>query len=293
MAPLVSFGVVLLGALVLAVSAHRTSIRFRRVGYLGVVLGLLFTAWITDSMVLGKGIGRLAMPVGLVWMVGYAAVWWSAHAGSRRQTLGLFALWLAYSLAGNDLVGKTLLRSLEAEFVSDAAAHSQAKLDALFVLAGGTGRRFDGVVQLGSAGDRLVTAARMYHAGTTPRLVYASPHGARDQTLEALEIWSLLGIPADAVHRIRGPHNTSTEVAAFEALARERGWKRPGLMTSAWHLRRAMAHAARAQWAVAPFPSDVRGTSWRPSFMGIVPSGAGFYRVHLAMWEYLGAAVGR
>ena len=54
-----------------------------------------------------------------------------------------------------------------------------------------------------------------------------------------------------------------------------------------------MALAGRAQWSPVPLPADVRGTPYRPSALGLVPSGTGFHRVHVAGWEYLGAAVGR
>ncbi len=292
MTSLLWFSAAVTGALVLAFYGRSAPLVVRRVGYIAVLSAVLLTAWITPSFVLQKGLGRLAMPVGLIWMSGFVGVWWTAHTGRRRVSLGLLALWLAYSVAGNNLVGKSLLWSLETEFVS-VSASSPGELDAIFVLAGGTGRRADGTVQLGRAGDRLVTAARLYRQGKTTQLVYASPDGARDQTAEAVEIWSLLGVPEEAVHRLRGPHNTRTEVHAFKALAREKGWSRVGLVTSAWHLRRAMALAARAEWDAVPYPADVRGRSWRPSFLGIIPSGTGFSRVHVAIWEYLGAMVGR
>ena len=174
-----------------------------------------------------------------------------------------------------------------------AQGQAPEALDALFVLAGGTGRRSDGAVQLGRAGDRLFAAARMYHQGRTTKLVYASPDGPRDQTAEALEIWTLLGIPTSAVHRIRGPYNTRTEVKAFKALTQTEGWSQVGLMTSAWHLRRAMALAQSMDWPATPYPADVRGSSWQPSALTLIPSGTGFSRVHVAMWEYVGRAVGR
>jgi len=292
MTSLLCFCAAITGALALAFFGRSVPLFVRRIGYIGVVSAVLLTAWLTPSYVLQKGLGRLAMPVGLIWISGFAGVWWTAHTGRRSVSLGLLGLWLAYSVAGNNLVGKSLLWSLESEFVSDSAS-APSGLDAVFVLAGGTGRRADGTVQLGRAGDRLVTAARLYRGGDTRHLVYASPDGPRDQTAEAVEIWSLLGVPEEAVHRIRGPYNTRTEVAAFKALAQEQGWSRVGLVTSAWHLRRAMALVEGAEWAAIPYPADVRGRSWRPSFMGIIPSGTGFSRVHVAMWEYVGAALGR
>jgi len=294
MTSLLCFSAAILGAFFLAFLARKSPRIVQRIGYAFVLCALIATVLLTSPLILQKGLGRLAMPAGIIWAVGLIGVWWAARTGRTSLAGGLLGLWLVYTLAGNNLVGKSLLWSLETEFVSRTGEGEQeSTLEALFVLAGGTGRRPDGVVQLGRAGDRLMTAARLYRSGKTAHLVYASPNGVRDQTAEAVEIWALMGVPESAVHRLRGPHNTRTEVAAFKALAEEQGWSRVGIVTSAWHLRRTMALTRRAEWQVTPYPADIHGRSWRPSFMALIPSGTGFSRVHMAMWEYLGAAVGR
>jgi uncharacterized SAM-binding protein YcdF (DUF218 family) len=93
--------------------------------------------------------------------------------------------------------------------------------------------------------------------------------------------------------QVPGPKNTSQEMAALGRLARDRGWKRIGLVTSASHLRRAMRLARRQGLDPTPIPADARGKIQPASAVGLVPSGPGFFSVQVASKEILGALIGR
>jgi uncharacterized SAM-binding protein YcdF (DUF218 family) len=115
----------------------------------------------------------------------------------------------------------------------------------------------------------------------------------RDVAAEAARIWRDLGVPGEAIVTLPGPRNTKEELAAVADLMKARGWRRIGLVTSAWHLPRAMALARGHGIDVVALPSDYRGGRSMPSMVYVVPSGTGFENVHLALWERLGRAVGR
>jgi uncharacterized SAM-binding protein YcdF (DUF218 family) len=135
------------------------------------------------------------------------------------------------------------------------------------------------LVEVGEAGDRLLTGVELLRSGHAPWLVVSGgriefttndktdhpgrpssgetlggttpkatlPRESRpDQSLPTeaasatqLAIW--LGIPANRVLRSETPRNTAEEAAAIAQLARQRGWHSLLLVTSATHLPRALA----------------------------------------------------
>jgi uncharacterized SAM-binding protein YcdF (DUF218 family) len=191
-----------------------------------------------------------------------------------------------------------MLSRLEAPFSGPLAINGP--LDAVLVLGGGTTVRPDGASQLGSNGDRLRVGARLQRQGMTRRLVTSGSSvagldqsRARDLSAETRALWIEGGVPASAIVPIVGPRNTREEIAAFSKLAAERGWQRIGVVSSAWHLRRAMRLAAGHELHAVAIPADFRGAPFVTNAVGLVPSGNGFYHLQIALKEYLGAALGR
>ncbi|MBI2374505.1 MAG: YdcF family protein [Deltaproteobacteria bacterium] len=239
--------------------------------------------------------GRLAMPMGLIFLATFAlagAAWW------RRERL-VGASWLLMfffvGLSGNGYLGSVLIGEIEAEVpVFDLATGE--RFDAVIVLGGGT-RRGPARFELGPSGDRVLLGARLYLEKRTPVLI-ASGHGIEgisdeDISEQTATIWSELGVPRDAILQLRAPINTSEELAALAALKRERGFARVGLVTSAWHMPRALSLARRLGVEVVPIAADHRGVLPKLGVIELVPSGEGLQRVQTALWELLGRAVGR
>ncbi len=265
-----------------------------------VCLALLLTAAALNpgAYEMGKLAGTLAMPAGLVWLALGGLAWSLAEAGRRRWALAAAACFIAYAAAGNAWLGNALTRLLEAPYRTVDPFLGEP-LDAAVVLGGGLDVTEQGQVTLGDAGDRVILALRLQRAGRVHTLVTTGPHFRHpvphDVTVPAATaaLWRELGVPADAIVAVPGPRNTSEEIAAFARLVRERRWRRVGVVTSAWHLRRAMRLARRAGLEPAPLPADVRSqtTPFLPRYL--VPQGDGFAWVNRGCWELLGAAVGR
>lgn len=250
-----------------------------------------------DPYGLQKLVAQLIMPCGLVWM-GFIAA--AATAWMRRSWLpaaGLSLLLVAYTLAGNVWLGGALVRSLESRY-PPRDLQALEPLDALCVLGGGTELGPDGAPQFGSSGERLAYAVRLHRAQRAPLLVIsgsgiASYDGVRDLDVEGERLVTALGVPVEAVLRLPGPRNTSEEIAAYRRLAAERGWKRVGLCTSAWHLPRAMELAQREGLDVVPLPAGHLGRAMPPTGIWLIPQDHGFRLVETACWERLGMLVGR
>jgi uncharacterized SAM-binding protein YcdF (DUF218 family) len=115
----------------------------------------------------------------------------------------------------------------------------------------------------------------------------------RGEAVHYAERAEQLGVPDEAIVPISGPHTTSQEVVRIKAEAAERGWRRIGLVTSAWHMRRALRLCRVAGLEVTPIPCDFRGDIPPWSLVWLVPRDRGFVKVQFACWEYVGALVGR
>ena len=250
--------------------------------------------FVSGSFIVKKAIALTCMPSGLLWIAGFLALIWLLAQSRYGPACWVFGAWLLFSLAGNVWVGGALLNRLEAPFAVDPPLEA-APLDLLIVLGGGTTIRPDGDVQAGPSGDRVLRAARLFHAGKVKRLLASGTSvggidqiAPRDLGEEARRLWVELGVPTTAIITLPGPRNTAEEMQVARAWLDAHPLPRVGVLTSAWHLRRTMKQARHAGIDVIPVASDFRGGRAVPNLMGLVPSGHGFYRTRLAVWEYLG-----
>lgn len=265
---------------------------------LGPLLAFVIAAFLLPGgMVLQKVLGHLIMPAGLLWFGWLTLTLIAWHRGQRGTTAAMLGLWCLSSVLGSDYVGASWLRWLQKDYV-DINPMEQAPFEAIFVLGGGTETTDVGLPQLTHFGDRVALGARMYHRGLTPILVASgrSIHGIgprRDLARETRDIWMQLEVPQEAIITISEPRNTSEEVRAYSEMIGERGWSRVGLITSAWHLRRALRNCEDLGIEMHPLPA---GQCSRPTWQGmmsVIPYGRGLYSVHLAAWETVGYLVGR
>lgn len=264
----------------------------------GAVLVALALVSIPNLLYLGRVAGRLAMPAGLIW-VGIGAC--AASLWVRREvraTAAALVAFVSFTLAGNGPLGAFLTATLESDYVARASFEGEP-LDAIFVLGGGTsGSEHGGRARLTDSGDRLLTAARVYRGRRVGTVVTSGSTipgvgRPRDVAEEGAQVLVDLDVPESAIVRLPEPRNSSQEVAAYAALAKERGWERMGVVTSAWHMRRVQRLLERAGVRAEPIPADFRGGVAWSGFLSLVPDGSGFRDVQRAAWEYLGAAVGR
>jgi uncharacterized SAM-binding protein YcdF (DUF218 family) len=248
-------------------------------------------------LALTKLLGMLCMPLGLLWLGLALAATWAFRKRLRGLGAFLVLLFLGFTLAGNVQVGAWFMGRLESEV--PPLSESSAPFDALFVLGGGSQIDDQGHPLLSTGGDRIIEAARLWQAGRATCLVAS---GASDDALadrrnlgaETRAIWVSLGIPGTAIRVLAEPcFITRQEIQAYGRLKTREGWRRVGLVSSAWHLPRAMALARREGLAVVPVPSDRRGRMPRFQLWHLVPQADGFQNTQLACWEHLGRLAGR
>ena len=263
--------------------------------------GVVMLAELGSLIEIKKFIGHLLMPAGLVWVGLAGATAWSALRRQRGLGILCSGVFVLYSLAGNAWIGGVLIRSLERHTppvdVAALADHGPDQFDAICVLGGGTDRAPDGRAEASVGGDRVVMAAQLFIAGKTRSLVSSGStidgmETKRDLAEETAAIWRGLGVPGEAIVTLPGPRVTSEEITAYRHERDENHWAKIGLVTSAWHMPRALRQCRRAGLEVVPIPCDFRGNVPGWSLVWLVPQERGFQRVQLAMWEYLGMLSG-
>jgi uncharacterized SAM-binding protein YcdF (DUF218 family) len=252
-----------------------------------------------------KVLGILLMPVGLLWL-GLLA-WTGAAALGRhfRLAAGLGLATALLTVSGNCWVGGALIGLLERQVpVSDPDAG--APFEAVFVLGGGTSLSAGEQPALAEAGDRVAVAAALWHRQRTPILVASglsipALDRSRHLGVETRALWAGLGIPPAAVVVIPadespaadGPRITREEIVEYQRLCRARGWTRVGLVSSGWHLPRALAACRRIGFAPLPIPAQPNGPLPPFSLYYLIPQAKGVNAVQTACWEFLGLIVNR
>lgn len=257
---------------------------------------------VATDLHLQKVAGLLLMPAGLTWLALIAALVATLVGRHWRFAGAVGAGLVLFTLAGNVWFGAWLIGTLErglppAPSLQPAQLATWGKFDALLVLGGGTDLAPNGDAQLNSAGDRLALAAGIYRVGKADVLVgsgWGLDEPDRSLGAEARQLWQRMAVPEEAILVLPDKARiTREEVAAYATLVTERGWKRVGVVTSAWHMPRTLALCAKAGLTVVPVPCDYRSRSYPATFQYLIPQERGFSRVQLACWEHLGRLVGR
>ncbi len=250
---------------------------------------------------LQKTLGLLLMPCGFLGLILIAATLWIWRRKQRGPALLLSALTLLFTFFGNQHIGSLLMRPLEQAYPPCDWAQA-GPFDAVFVLGGGTELDPIEMPILGSGGDRVFAAARLWHAGRTQILVASgagkdSPQGMRDLGQETRTLWMSLGIPDQAIQVIKKPcFNTREEIQQYTALCQQKGFKHIALLSSASQLKRAMALAKRHGLAsatrITALGADYQSRKRAFQFQDLVPQERGFRLSQTALWEWVGRLKG-
>jgi uncharacterized SAM-binding protein YcdF (DUF218 family) len=280
-------------------TAARSRIAVHAICLMGA--GMLATAAagvVNGRTMVEKILTELVCPLGLVWLFLFAIVYFSLLMRLTWPAISTGLCWLLLTVAGNSLVANWLIRNLEAPYVG-CNPFELEKLDTIVVLGGGTSYR-DGRSQFGEGGDRVGLAARLYHAGQTNQVICTgsltfqgseSELQVREQAAELLR--SLL-VPSEKIVLVEGV-NTSQEMVNLKRYLDSVQPKpaRIGLITSGYHLSRAMRLAQKNGLALIPIAADLKGDRYRTGMNLIIPSDGGLRATKIAIKEYLAGFVGR
>ena len=276
------------------------------VGAAGVVSG---------AAMVEKLLTALATPVGVLWLGLITMVYFCLLLRQAWPALIGFFCWLVLTLGGNAWVGGMLVRSLEAPY-QDIDVLKLEKLDAVVVLGGGTNTRLNGIAQTTFGGGRITVAASLFHNGITDRLictgcqVYRTTPKDLHPREEAIEVLMSLGVPKESLLEMSG-NTTYEEMESLKswltnrksidnqptdpsgAESEEPKPLRVGVVTSAWHMTRALRLAESNGLELIPIPADFLSESFVPSPNWVVPNGYHLTISGMVIKEYLARIVGR
>lgn len=259
------------------------------VGGIGVAVG-------PSGLILQKVVGRMALPLGLLWTALLVVTVVRLGLRDRRGATRSGVLAVAVTVIGSQFVGEVLMTWLERPYRNDPFV--EAPFDAIVVLGGGAKEAPHPHYELRLSGDRILLGARLHRAGKTAVLVTTGTaiegfSTTFDGTAATRRMWEDVGVPSEAILQLDRTRTTSEEASRVAEVARVRGWRRIGLVTSAWHMRRAERLFQRAGVDVVPLPADHLGVPSWEGLYSLVPIGYGAWLQQKAVWEMIGAATGR
>jgi uncharacterized SAM-binding protein YcdF (DUF218 family) len=261
----------------------------------------------------------LVMPVGLFWLITLAAAVYQFRIGNRRAGYAFATAFLAIWVLFSSSVSATLNLMLEYPLPEQSPLAAEATdFQAVIVLGGGASRNHAGHAELGGAGERLVMAAKLWHAGKTERIICTGTQYPQnppffdrgDQACQSgrfnpgdpadvgLDILVALSVPAERIYLSAG-QNTVAEMQHLAALLPELlqdvDDQRPiGLITSGFHMRRAIRLSLSQGLQLTPIVagSSAGGVNIRGIGVLVPTAGAGDNLSRVAK-EWLARLIGR
>jgi len=247
--------------------------------------------------VLSKVLGFFALPSNLVIMVGLfgAALLRTRFASAgRRMAVGSLLFLAAF---GFTPLGNVLMLSLEDRFPQWDGARGGP--DGVVVLGGAispfvSAKR--GVVALNESAERMTAvvalarrypAARIVFSGGDPGLIVADGVEADF----AIQLFEDLGLTRERITLERNSRNTVENANFTRDLVAPKPGERWLLVTSAYHMPRAIGVFRRAGFAVEPYPVDWRTAGGMDAMRPFAQFGGGISRTDMAMREWIGLMV--
>lgn len=211
---------------------------------------------------------------------------------SRRMIaclLGCCAL-LLYLLSCS-LVSEILLRSLESQYNPPA----EVRGDAVIVLGGGATLDtpdIDGKGHLAArAASRLMTGIQLQRQLDVPLLVAGGQvfaiSGQEAQIMRRVAVG--LGVPSERIIVETESLNTEQNARNVKAILQKNNFRSPILVTSAFHMPRAVWFFERQGVTVTPYPGDYQvNQTGTINWFQLLPQEGAFRNSCLALREYLG-----
>jgi len=217
-------------------------------------------------------------------------------AGLRKSGIAVAALAIAeIAVLSFPPAGEGLIRILEDRAEAAAAQAAPCCYDAIVVLGGAMVPAMPPLrpdPHLNEGADRIWHAARLYRQGIAPTIVVSSGLGTpagRTEGDAMREFLVDLGVPAAAIVVEAKSRNTIENIRNVRAIVHN---GRVALVTSAFHMPRALKLAAAAHLNAASFPTDFRALPRpRSRWEGVgIPSLESLTMATLALREFLALA---
>lgn len=215
----------------------------------------------------------------------------------HRCSMGL--IWLALGtllLQGWQPLPDALIRRLEARYPAVTSLPDAQRYAGLVVLGGALEPSYvwqgHGQPALNEAAERMTAALPLLQRHPHLQLLFTGGEGellakGLTEAERARIFYADMGVAQPRLtfeSASRTTYENAVLSAALPGVDKTRPWL---LVTSAWHMPRAMATFEKAGWNVTPYPVDFRTGNATPWTRYSLPEGASKW--HLALHEYLGS----
>jgi uncharacterized SAM-binding protein YcdF (DUF218 family) len=285
------------------VSFSRQLFRLAFFSLLTPVLAVSAGLYLDGRSVAEKVATSLFMPLGIVFflLIGFGLF----AIRNARWSLGFGLLMLGCFVWAitSPLLASRVIDQIESQVESQLPT-ADNPLDYAVVLGGGTGLTPDLRPQLTGAGDRISLAVQLYHAGAVRNIIVTGtalpgtvlPGSEGDPImnpmLQAKELLVGANVNESSIVMITGI-NTSEEMKSLKAKPEFWEGKQCGLITSAFHMPRAIRLAKAQGLDLIPVAADYRANRSKFTMIELMPSSLATGSIEVAVKEYLGSLIGR
>ncbi len=244
--------------------------------------------------ILSKTLGIMLLPTNFLLGAGALGVVLLASRWARLGRRLLVAVVALLVVAGFSPIGNWLLYPLEARFPPWDA--SKGAPDGIVVLGGPIDPDLSaahGTPVVSAAADRLIAAAALARRYPNLRIIYTGGSanlisGEAKEADYAAEVFESLGVSKTRLMMERRARNTQENAVYARAMAAPKQGERWLLVTSAYHMPRAVGVFRQQGFAVEPYPVDWR-VGGRADLLGFHNFAVdGLYGMDVAMREWMG-----
>ena len=247
------------------------------------------------SFVAGKVLWMLLQPLSLALLLGLGGFILGLSRWKRSARVAAGASLLVLFLGAFTTLGHVMLQPLEATF---PRPQEPDRVDGIVVLGGGMDAEVysaRGGWELNRAGDRFAEAVRLALRYPDARIVISGGIGALDQEGEAEAVagarfLEAMGIGRDRLILEARSRNTAENAANTAALAATQEGETWLLVTSAFHMPRAVGLFRRAGFEPLPWPVDYRSTGDVGFGIALAQPAENMATTTLAVREWVGLA---
>jgi uncharacterized SAM-binding protein YcdF (DUF218 family) len=239
---------------------------------------------------LTKALYSFVAPPGL-WVVLAAVLSVLLLFRDKKSSCAAAVLALLLYAGSTSIVADSFLRTLEDDYTPQLPSNG----DVIVVLTGGAvsgAPDTDGVDSLnGHSMNRIVAASELHRRLGLPVLISGGqvfPDSANEGHTAKRKLISL-GVKESDIMLDDTSRNTKENARNSAAIIKDRHLQNPILVTSAFHMRRAVQHFAKQGVAVTPYPTDYVAAP-KPSLRlnQFLPSAGAVQTLSMALKEYLG-----
>ncbi len=249
---------------------------------------------------LSKLLPLFVYPLGLACILLFIALFLCLKRAKFTFIPILLALVLLLT-TGNDRVSNYLMKSLEWQYLPDRELPTA---DAIVVLGGITySVAYPRVLpDLNERGDRLIYAAKLYKDGKAPVILLSGGRYGSDESeaKDLKQLLELMGIPSEAILQEGKSFNTHENAIFTQKILDEQGIKNILLVTSAFHIPRALkifqhlgidAIPAPTDYFVSEYELQERDFSIESTIFSLIPNTKSLDRTTTVIKEYIGTIV--